>query len=199
MNGELRLPVFLSTYNMSKLKIKRLTLQYAYLTAENEEVSDICTKVEKEIRQHLEEKHPSEYKNMFSTPEVKNTSEDEEPQQSEKKNGDLKKLYRKIASKTHPDKSDDKKYEEVFADAAKAYRENDLGKILEIAGSLNLELLELSEDSINLLEKNIQTLSTNLNNMKQTVAWLWHNAQTAEEKNNLINAILQDKGDKHET
>jgi hypothetical protein len=198
MNRGLRLPVFLSMYSMSTLKIKRLTLQYAYLTAEKEEVHHICQSVEKEIRQYFEEKHPAYYKKIFSQPKQEIKKDVEDINSTTKKSKDLKKLYRKIASKTHPDKTSKKEHRDIFLKAAKAYRENDLGKILEISGSLNLELLELSNESINLLEKNIKTISKNLSNMKQTVAWGWHNATSDEDKTSLIEAILKDKGINYE-
>jgi len=195
-------------YNMSKLKFKRLTLQYAYLKIENEEIDEVCKDVEKDIRTYLQEHYPDHYNSFFDPPEkpeepTKEVEQDTKPEPEEKpaapKNKDLKKLYRKIAENTHPDKTGNNQYADLFSEAARAYDQNDIGKLLEIAGNLNIELLELSPDSILLLENNIKTLSLEIHNKKNTVAWSWSKSSTDEEKDKLIAMVLKNKGFKYET
>ena len=132
-------------------KFKKLTLQYAYLQLEAEEVNDICTQVEPEIREYIKQHYPEHYDAFFkSLPDKPGSNkvtendqiEEEIPdledieheiEKKEPKNKDLKKLYRKIAETTHPDKIGDNSLSELFSDAVKAYRENDIAKMLEIA------------------------------------------------------------------
>ncbi len=133
-------------------KFKKLTLQYAYLQLEAEEVRDICTSVEPEIREYIKQHYPEHYDAFFKSLPNKTGSnkvtendqiEEEIPyledveheiKKKEPKNKDIKKLYRKIAEKTHPDKIGDNSLSESFSDAVKAYKENDIAKMLEIAG-----------------------------------------------------------------
>ncbi len=140
---------------MTNIKLKKLTLQYSYLLLEKDEVKEICTKVEKEIRQYMEDNYPEEYKkiqNSKPTEVPENLDSDEDTQESDEiikpkiKNKDLKKLYRKIVEKTHPDKSGDNKYADDFSQAANAYSEGNLAKMLELAGNLNIEIIELSKE-----------------------------------------------------
>ena len=183
---------------------KKLTLQYAYLKLEKEETDEICFSVEPEIRSYMEEHYPAHYKAFYSPPKtetpkesVKPQEEPETPAEEERippKNKDLKKLYRKIAEKTHPDKVGSNEHSKLFSEAAEAYATNDIASLLEIAGNLNIELSILSPESIALLESNIKTLAYMIHQQKQTAAWSWHQAKNEDEKKNIILHILQHKG-----
>ena len=208
-------------------KFKKLTLQYAYLQIELEEVTDACINIEGEIREYMEENYPEQCKEFYTPVEVQPITEkvdisdnieddiitDDESEESEvleespdvsdedemqttpkTKNKDLKKLYRKIAEKTHPDKVGNDQHAHLFSLAAKAYSENDIGTLLSLAGILNIELLELSEVSIALLEKNINGMIMNIDKRKKTTAWVWTQCKSDEEKSQIIQQILSTKG-----
>ena len=188
----------MSIYIMSR-KFKKLTLQYAFLKLEKEEVKEICEKQEKEIHKYIRENHPEYYKqkNNEPKPEVHPAEEDTQKDvlTSEViKNKDLKKLYRRIASKTHPDKISDEQYDGIFSAAARAYEDDNLAQLLEIAGGLNIEVSELSAESVALLENNISSLNKDIVNMKSSSGWAWYKAQTPKEKKAVISFILKQKG-----
>tara|TARA_B100000131_G_scaffold310485_1_gene342211 strand:+ start:264 stop:824 length:561 start_codon:yes stop_codon:yes gene_type:complete len=181
--------------------IKKLTLKHSYLVLESEEVKNICLSVEKELKKALRKKYPDLYN---KTQEIKGgkqeekiPSHQEEPEQEkETKNKDVKKLYRKIASKIHPDKEmcgDADK----FAKAAKAYKEQDIGTLLEIAGEINIELFDLSEEALSLLKNSIISLENEIIKLKGTISWAWYNSSSEEEKDILIEKIVNHHGDKN--
>ena len=177
-------------------------MQYSYLLLEKDELKEVCEKVEKEIRQYMEDNYPEEYKEInqpAATPpiqtEIIDTEENNlEPNKPKVKNKDLKKLYRKIAEKTHPDKIGDNKYSDDFSQAASAYSEGNLAKMLELAGNLNIEILELSKESVELLEKNVNSLSKEVDKIKTTYAWKWHNRESDNVKENVVKSIFKSKG-----
>ena len=202
---------------MSKLKTKKLILQHAYLKVEEQEVSEICLSHEPEIRAYMEKHYPETYGELTdppNSPQAKAATdsnqeptkeagteqqEDENPEISEPtkpppKNKDLKKLYRKIAEKTHPDKVGADEYPGIFSKAAQAYANNNIAALLDLASSLNIEMFELSEESILSLEKNVKQLSLRIINSKKSVAWAWHLTKSEEEKMVIINNIFKEKG-----
>ena len=100
-------------------------------------------------------------------------------------------MYRRIAEKTHPDKIGDDSQAEIFSEAAEAYQENNVAKLLDLASSLNIEFTELSEDTLKLLENNITSMNQYIVSKKSTSAWSWHMTQTDEDKKMVIEKILK--------
>jgi hypothetical protein len=174
-------------------EIKKMTLKYSYLVLEKEDVSEACKSVEVEIRSCIKEQYPEYYKFFYDNVSEKQQTEKQDKtdnKNNKQKNKDLKKLYRRIAEKTHPDRSGTNDTSKMFSDAAKAYSNNDIAKLLEISSGLNIELSHLSEESLLLLRNNIENLSQEINNMKQTPAWAWHNANDEEKKEKIIIDII---------
>jgi|TARA_Y100000389_G_C17107009_1_gene338763 hypothetical protein len=81
----------------------------------------------------------------------------------------IKKVYRKVAAKTHPDKGGD---EEKFKIAAKANKNNDFGTLLELADELEIDIL-LDDELINEMNKQCKAVIENITKMKTTTAWTW--------------------------
>ena len=185
---------------MSSIKIKKLTLQYSYLLLEKEEVDEICLSTEKEIREFMKNNYPDEYNDLFG--DKKRNFKNQEPKKesgevseeyelkTKKKNDDVKKLYRRIAEKTHPDKIGSNEHANVFSEASLAYKEQDIATLLNIAGRLNIELVELSPESVKLLENNVNSLSDHIDNKKTTTSWAFHVAKSDEEKKAVVQAII---------
>jgi hypothetical protein len=186
----------MSIYIMSSTNFKKLTLKYSYLVLEEEEVKDIIYSADKEIRKYIKENHPERFKALYENFQKKQeeNKKENEPKQCEVKeikNKDLKKIYRKIAAKIHPDKDGTKKNNTLFAEAAAAYKNNDMGKILEIAGLINIEVTHLSPESVKMLEKNVIEIEKKINNNKSTFSWKWHNTKIESEKEKIAQKLFQ--------
>lgn len=183
---------------------KKLTLQHAYLELEKEEILDICKKMEPKIKKYMKDNYPEHYDSFFKTNEPKGISDPEDENnndisnqktKSANKNKDLKILYRKIAEKTHPDKTGDNSKADIFSAATTAYDSEDIAKILEIAGGLNIEVPNLSPESILLLNNNIKKVSDLIEVKKQSAAWHWYESGDDDlKKEALIKIILKHKG-----
>ena len=177
-------------------KTKKLSLKYSYLSLEYLDIKLNCDSVENDIRSRMKKLYPKAYKTFFSVSEdTVNVVEAEKPNDKNKtKNKDLRKLYRKIATKTHPDKTNNENTSKIFLEAASAYQENNLGKLIELSNEAKVEDFELSEESIFLLEKNIVSLERDINRLKNTAAWTWYNSTCNKEKDKIIQNILTSKG-----
>ena len=195
-------------YNMSKIKIKKIALQYSYLILEKEEVQETGEKVENEITSYMKDNYPERFKKLQehktrNTDGVKNPNHnpeeieeetDSENEEPKIENKELKKIYRKIATKTHPDKTDDEEYCKIFSQAAEAYADEDMAQMIHLSGLCGIELTSLSDDAFILVEKNIKSLTIEILKMKDTIGWKWSQCRTNEEKDELIKSVFESRG-----
>ena len=159
---------------MASFNFNKLSFKQAYLSLEKKDVDEICDKNNLLLTKYIQENYPEQFSKWSNnecvkdndSKKTKNTSKRDTEKHKAKenlpKNKDLKKLYRKIAENTHPDKVGSNKYSQMFTDAASAYQSNNLGTLIEIAGRLNIEVSELSSESIVLLEDNIKFLENDI-------------------------------------
>jgi hypothetical protein len=123
-------------------------------------------------------------------PEATNEkSEDRIEAKKEEKDGNLKKVFRQIASKIHPDKlerfSDFEKNlkSKLFEKARTAFQKNDYYGIVEVAEELNIDLPPPTQDQIELMKKTNKEIEKKINVLKKSVVWKWHHAEEESEKN----------------
>ena len=177
---------------LNSLTAKKLVFKISYINAECEEISHKCDGIDSKIWSFIKENYPEEYKNAQSLPAFKKDDIIENDSQLKCQNNDVKKLYRRIVEVAHPDK-DENKVEE-FRTATEAYKKQNLGTLIEIAVSLNLEIQELSKESLELLEDNVTKAEEKLKQLKESTAWVWYNAEDDNKKHQLALFILKEKG-----
>ena len=97
--------------------------------------------------------------------------------QTEVSEDTMKKVYRKVANKTHPDKKGGNK--KMFQLAAEANKNNDFGQLLEMADELEIDI-ELSNELIDEMTKQCNAIVNNINTIKTTTAWTWAHCQPQE-------------------
>ena len=98
----------------------------------------------------------------------------------------MKKVYRKVANKIHPDKKGGDK--EKFQLAAKANKNKDFGQLLEMADELEIDI-ELSNELIDEMTKQCNAVVNNITKIKTTTAWTWVHCHP-QEKDGLKEYIL---------
>ena len=114
--------------------------------------------------------------------EIENSSRPEE----------VRKLFKQIATKTHPDKFSDAKSAEkalnmqVFLQAKSAAEDNNYFKLQQIAQRLGLDLPEITPKQIKLMEEEAKRLRIQLKRVEKTVAWVWFDQDTDENRYNIM-------------
>lgn len=90
-------------------------------------------------------------------------------------NETMKKLYRKISLKTHPDKCNCIDKHKMFLQAQEYVQKENLLQLLALADDLgiNLSNLQLSESDKVLITKNEIAIENKINHFKGTAAWKW--------------------------
>lgn len=92
---------------------------------------------------------------------------------------EIRKLFKQIATKTHPDKFSNAKSAEkslnkqVFLQAKAAAEENNYFKLQQIAQRLGLDLPEIDVKRLKLMEKEAKNIRNKVKKVQKTIAWVW--------------------------
>jgi len=113
--------------------------------------------------------------------EERQANEDRE-EQKPIKSDELKKVFRKIAAKTHPDKlatsqlsaREKTKRIKMFKKAKDAFNNYNWYTLHQIALELGIELPEPSSDQIMWLEEDIKRVGTEISQLQNLTAWHWY-------------------------
>ena len=175
-------------------KLRKYKLKYDYLQIEKEEIDEEFIVYKKQF--------DDIFNKYFNKPEVKevwvneNTGEvvEEEPttdamdfvvkEPVEHKSNSIKKLYKSLSKKTHPDWGGDT---EKFQRISRAYTESNLIELIYYAGEyeLDIEIDPLDEE---ILDNNLRDIEKELDTLRNTLVWVW-NTGTKEAKVGIIKQI----------
>ena len=109
---------------------------------------------------------------------------------------DQKKLFKKIALKTHPDRLSSKSQFEkdfkqnLFDKAHKAIQEDDYFSLAEIAEKLDIETPNPNKKHIDNLEVTRKRLRQEIDKFKKTYIWAWYFEESEDSKEKIIEKYL---------
>ncbi len=125
-------------------------------------------KLESQYTRGLFESALLEFNNFFKEKlENKNTLQNTKPKKSKNKN--LNKIYKKLASKVHPDKPLGNK--EVFNRLTDMVEQNDLNGLIEMAETYNVDVV--TDIDIKTYEVVVDDLKDTIDEYKSTIAYQW--------------------------
>lgn len=104
----------------------------------------------------------------------------------------LKKIYREIAKKTHPDKVSDKRLNDFYIQVGYMYVEKDIAGIYHICDQLEIEY-EVGEEETEIINSKIAVLKDRISFLESTFSWKWHNAENSNDKNQIILDYIKTK------
>jgi hypothetical protein len=165
-----------------KNKDRKLFLQVEYTHLEESEFEEQLTHYTNE---YLEE-FADEIHYLKSRPEYSDVMQRElEPKMSDQ-HPYFQSLYRAIAKLSHPDKNNGN--DEYFKRANSAYSTGNWVELIVISNELRIKLPEVPEDVYNEVMKCLESISSKLNQKKQTAAWVWG----AGDKTPHLRQVIQD-------
>jgi hypothetical protein len=97
----------------------------------------------------------------------------------------MKKLYREIVKKTHPDKIKDKKLNDIYIKATKYYDDGDLLYIYKICSDLHI-YYEIEIEDNEFLKDKIVSFKDKINFIQATYTWKWNFTENESAKNLII-------------
>lgn len=186
-----------------KTNIKTLILKSQYVSEDYQDTKDKMSG----YRDAFYKDFPEEFKRMIAaqnkeseqnTIESSNTEviiEEEDIEDidgGKPKSRTMRNLYRRISKITHPDKVESEFLTSCFKKASTAYSENDAGALFAIAATLNIDVSDIDATEITReLEDSIASKMMNTMMMKSSLAWMWANAETEEEKNKVRELVAK--------
>jgi hypothetical protein len=179
------------------LRTKRYLTQYDYLELELEETQYMFDKYNKQfLKEYYNVDEPSEPKIVIpSESDIEHMdlgeidAEIQEPEEPD--DIQLKKLYRLLSLKTHPDKNNgSQESKEIFAEINKAYKDKNILKLFKFALQYKIEINPIIiEKCTALFENSIKEMQDKIEHIKKTVAWNW--GISSEEEKELHREILK--------
>jgi len=104
----------------------------------------------------------------------------------------LKKIYRNIAMKTHPDKISDVRLNDIYIMASKMYDTNDVMGIYSICDQLGIPY-DLTIEDGEILKSQISMMKERVGFMESTFTWKWYHTDDEKEKSQILVDYIKSK------
>lgn len=102
----------------------------------------------------------------------------------------LKKIYREIVKRTHPDKVDSAELAELYIKAKDAYEDCDIFELYFIAKELKLNF-KLTLEETRILNDLIEFKKLEIKKLEDSFIWQWMLNETAEAKQEIVNRFIK--------
>ena len=149
--------------------LKKLIYQYKFLKLElddkKEEHSNLSVEFESLFSDIIPQKEFDEENVVKEALDKENAEKKPKEEVSDK----VKKIYKDVAKKLHPDKGGD---DETFKELNDRYNANDLLGVVELAAENNIDF-DISEEDEQHLIKTITQMNQKIEHYKTTLAYVW--------------------------
>jgi hypothetical protein len=181
---------------LKQLEIKKLLTEYDYLNVDGEIKQEIIDKYKPVFMEDLSKYGDSDDEKVEEPITEKQHDEkvlkklirDEDLSEDTKKK--MKKMFREIMKKTHPDKVKSEDLVGMYIKSKEAYKTNDLLELSHNANKLNIEI-KLNGDEIKILKDLLSIKKEKLETIEKSWLWLWYNSDTEEQKAKVIELYYQ--------
>jgi hypothetical protein len=100
----------------------------------------------------------------------------------------LTSIFRKIVSKTHPDKSGEADVDS-YIEATEAKKTKDASKLISVSKNLKVDLKELTFSDIREIESSIKKTDEKIDKIRSSYPWVWY-FSTENQRFNLISRFI---------
>jgi len=185
-------------YNNLLLKVKYL---YAKIDYQQEVFQQAKLDFEEYAKKFCEENgieiQDPEMDNETTDVDIRRDDIDFNIEDVETQSDHIKKLFRKIAIMTHPDKLtklDDYERErktELFLKAREAAEAGKWFALVDTANALGIKTPEPDEEQLGLLENESENVDKEIKNIESSYAWIMYNLETDEQRKLLMTTYLK--------
>lgn len=163
------------------IQLQRLIRKYEFLLEDWQDVKEIGQSANQEMSREIHANKPDNIlESDFTTEEAE---EDEEQHEESASDAELKKLFRKVVVKCHPDKlgadvSDVERIRiaELYDQAIEAHDDKNWALMIIVAIKLGVELPAEAEDQVEQIEEEALALEEKIKNTTSSAAWQFYHA-----------------------
>jgi hypothetical protein len=187
---------------LEKLAIKKLLQEYNFLMTDDSYKKEVVETYKSTFLELISKKR----KELNIEPKTEQLHPEEEEQKQKQKfpeilienvddnvKAKIKKIYRDIVKKTHPDITDSKELVDIYMRATEAQEKYNLFELYKICSELQIEV-ELDKEDIKLLEELIENKKKELKSLESSFIWLWVHSTTEEQKQKVIELFIEKHG-----
>jgi len=154
------------------LNLKKFSYKYSFLKMDLEDTTTQAEKYIQEFNSFFGKYFVDQGQEVWINEETGEISTEDPLKAKKKKNkkqqpDKIKKLYRKLSTKTHPDKGGDV---DDFNKVKEAYNDGNLMELLILAGRYDIKV-DVTEEDETLLTKSCSNLEEQINGFKNSPAW----------------------------
>ena len=178
---------------ISNLASKRLISEYTFLQSDDSYKKELIDLHKEEFLKRISEKSPKRDPEEPDpkAQEKKDAIKHEDPFEIKNENtkDKIKKIYRNIVKKTHPDITTNEDYIEMYMEATIAHDMNNLFELYLIATELDIKV-EFDEYDFEMLAEIIQKKKKEISSLEGSFVWLYINAPNEEEKEKIVDIYV---------
>jgi hypothetical protein len=179
---------------LSALAAKKLLNEYTYLQSDDQLKKELIELNKKDFLDRVSKKRPDIKREEEGNEDPKKEvpKDDKPPIQVEdiKTMEKIKKVYRLIVKRTHPDKTKDERLVDLYMKATEAHDLNNLFELYLICMELNIQI-SIEEEDFVLLTKIIEEKKKEIKSVENSFIWLFINAPNEEEKEKIIDIYIK--------
>jgi hypothetical protein len=188
---------------LKKLEIKKIFQEYNLLLVDdeykkemiNEYRTEFLAEIENKRRQLGIEPENPKTEDEAKTENIESSDAIAEPTKTivyvdDETKKKLKKIYKEIVKKTHPDKTNSEIHLDMYIKSKKAYEENNIIDLYSICIDLQIDFDYDGIDIKSMIEI-IDHKKMKLKNLESSYLWLWVHSQDESEKEKIINLFIQ--------
>ena len=176
------------------IQLQRLIRKYEFLLEDWQDVKEIGQSANQEMSREIHANKPDNIlESDFTTEEAE---EDEEQHEESASDAELKKLFRKVVVKCHPDKlgadvSDVERIRiaELYDQAIEAHDDRNWALMIIVAIKLGVELPAEADDMLEQIQENAIELEQKISKETSSVVWQFYHADEEEKAKILQNYL----------
>lgn len=159
---------------------------------------------DRKIKEYSEEEanseasEPEKEQQKTSSSSESEQAQDKLPSSTDVVDPEVKKMFKKIATKIHPDKLaqledgfEKQKKQELFEKARTALEDNDILILADVAMELGIEIPEITPELLKNTENKIIAIKKELNQIESTMVWHWFFTEDKAQKKAILEKLFE--------